>query len=475
MLSVKKISLYLAYYIAVFAVIYALFVGYGFWNGLVIYVGIHMKINEFKYGYLIFPLLDMSFVVIPLIIFACIYKRKHLNRPVQKHENNIALIIPCHKAENIIGETLKHALSIFEPESIFVIDNGNSKTPLDQTRYVCEEYGVNYQWVPIGTKIGSIYIGTKLAKRYNYILQIDDDMILDKNMTFPIKDDTDCIAYIISAINKDNNPNLVQKCQDVEYKVAGITKAVQTWLGNVSFAHGAISLWKRESLIEVLENHPMYPISDDWFIGFVANTLGMRIRVCDQKFISTDTPRTLFWGGRQSGYGSATLWMQRFYRWYALIILQTVYNLYYLFFVWKFSTRRVVFQKLFMIWQCGIMSLMIFRYAIFAYSMYLQYQFTLIVFSSTLITWIITYFTFNFCFLKRDERFDWYMFFVFPCYKFQDTFVCIAGMLYGLFYKIPNVLIEDKIDLKNNEKIQAILNTPEIDMTEVIVNEFLTC
>ena len=97
--------LYLSYYIFLYGVIYALFVGYGFWDGLVMYVGMHMKNNRFKYGYLIFPLLDVSFVVIPLLIFACVYKRKYLNRPVQKHENNID-----HRKEFLDDKTISRIL-----------------------------------------------------------------------------------------------------------------------------------------------------------------------------------------------------------------------------------------------------------------------------------------------------------------------------------------------------------------------------
>ena len=467
MVSIKKISLYIVYYVCLLAIIYCLFVGYGFWSGLFLYVANIMRNHDFKYGFLLFPLFEIVVVVIPVTVLACVYNRKYLNRSVQKRENHTALLIPCHKSESIIGKTLENALLIFDKESIFVIDNAHNENPLDNTKTICERYGVNYTWVPIGSKIVSMYVGAKLAQKFEYILQIDDDMVLDKDMTFPIKEDTDCIAYVMSAINKeDKETTLVQKCQDVEYKTAGIVKAVHSWLGNVSFAHGGISLWKRTSFIKVLENHPMYPISDDWFTGYIANTMGMRIRVCDQKFISSDTPRTLFGNGRVSGYGSATVWKQRFFRWYALILLQIVYNIYYLFFVWSFSFRRILFQKLFMLWRCGIMTIIILRYVILGYSFYLRYTFTLIMFFASLITWLITFLVFNVRILKGDEKFDWYMFFLFPFYKFQDIFLCIGAMYYGLLYKIPNVLIEDRINIKNNEKINKVLGN--YTLTEII-------
>ena len=480
----KKGVLYIAYYVCLFAAIYSIFVGYNFWKGLIMYMSDYIRKYN-AYGYLIFISIGFIFITLPILIIVCFYRRRYLNKPIQKRNKNTALIIPCHRAETVIGKTLERALCIFDSKSIFVIDNGNSESPLDNTKAVCENLGVNYTWSNVGSKISSIYIGTKLAKDYSYVMQIDDDIFLEEDMTFPINDKIDCIAYTISAINKETNEsNLLQKCQDVEYKIAGVTKGVHSWLGNTSFAHGAISLWKRESLVKVLENHPMYPISDDWFTGFMANTYGMRIEVCDQKFISTDTPRSLLWGGRTSGYGSATLLKQRFGRWYALIALQNVYNLYYVFFVWSFSFRRIVFQKLFILWRCLATTMIIFRYLIFAYSVYISYFFPLIMLGASIGFWILHFTLFNLVILQKDERFDLSMLFVFPLFKLQDSIVFILSQLYSIFYKIPNVLIEERVNLKENPKIKKILGNKKPEQIEIVEhtitiepenNEFLTC
>jgi hypothetical protein len=54
-----------------------------------------------------------------------------------------ALLIPCYKSATIIGPTLKAALKVFPAKNIFVLANGNSETPLDNTEEVCRLYGVN--------------------------------------------------------------------------------------------------------------------------------------------------------------------------------------------------------------------------------------------------------------------------------------------------------------------------------------------
>ena len=59
------------------------------------------------------------------------------NFDLERNSSNVkstALLIPCYKSAEIIGPTLKAALEIFPPENIFVIANGNSETPLDNTR-----------------------------------------------------------------------------------------------------------------------------------------------------------------------------------------------------------------------------------------------------------------------------------------------------------------------------------------------------
>ena len=446
------------YYVILLSVIYLLFVGYPLWDGLTILVANRIKMSYNQYGYLTFILPEIILITIPLIIYTIFHKRRYLHQKVVGRSYEIALIIPCHKAESILSNTLEKALKIFDSRSIYVIDNGNSNYPLDNSRWLCESHGVNYIWSNIGSKLISIYIGVKAAEGYKYVMQIDDDMELEEDMTFPIDTDADCIAYTISGISKYKKNNMLQHCQDVEYKIAGLIKSLQSWVGNTIFAHGAVSLWKRESLLKVLNNHPMYPISDDWFTGFTANCMGMRIEVCDQKFIGTDTPSTLFYGGRLTGYGSTTLFNQRFWRWYALIGLQLINQIYYIFFIWKLSWRRILFQKLLLLWYCFVMCIIPFRYIILGYSLYLSHIFPLIMLSAYLGLWCINFSIINYILLLKHERKSFYMVFVQPIYSIYDIVVLGSSLMYGVFYKIPVVLFTPRHKIVDNEKIQKILD-----------------
>ncbi|KAK5002568.1 hypothetical protein LTR60_007073, partial [Cryomyces antarcticus] len=73
--------------------------------------------------------------------------------------HDTGLMIPCYKSENIVGATLEAAIKIFPPSHIFVIANGNSPTPLDNTEAVCQKYGVNHVWSPVGSKIVAQFVG----------------------------------------------------------------------------------------------------------------------------------------------------------------------------------------------------------------------------------------------------------------------------------------------------------------------------
>lgn len=77
------------------------------------------------------------------------------------------------KSAKIIGPTLEAATKIFPPRHIFVVANGNNPTPLDDTEAVCDTYGVNHVWSPVGSKIVAQFVGCYAAKGFKNVLLID--------------------------------------------------------------------------------------------------------------------------------------------------------------------------------------------------------------------------------------------------------------------------------------------------------------
>ncbi|KAG4441211.1 hypothetical protein IFR05_003329 [Cadophora sp. M221] len=190
--------------------------------------------------------------------------------------SDVALLIPCYKSGKIIGATLEAATKIFPMENIFVIANGSSPTPLDNTAEIWAEYGT-------------------FTERIKYI------------------------GYTITSVGFNGGlGTLVQQAQDLEHKLSGLQRQFAGLIGSATFPHGAISMWDQKFLLQTFCEHPGFSVSEDWFFGHVARTLGSRIIMNSEVFVETETPAAIFWagrGGNKGGSGEMTVWKQRFERW----------------------------------------------------------------------------------------------------------------------------------------------------------------
>ncbi|KAK1809366.1 hypothetical protein LTR12_016280 [Friedmanniomyces endolithicus] len=163
-----------------------------------------------------------------------------------------ALLIPCYKSAKIIGPTLEAASKIFPPHHTYVIANGNSATPLDNTEEVCSSFGVNHIWSLVSSKIVAQFVGCYAAKQFTNLLLIDDDCALPPN--FPIvsgrmSGKVKCIGYTIKSVGPGSSKGtLCQQAQDLEYKISGLQRALAGKIGSATLPHGAISLWDTEFL-----------------------------------------------------------------------------------------------------------------------------------------------------------------------------------------------------------------------------------
>nr|OQO25518.1 hypothetical protein B0A51_04722 [Rachicladosporium sp. CCFEE 5018] len=254
--------------------------------------------------------------------------------------HNVALLIPCYKSAKI--PTLESALRIFPREHIFVIANGNSPVPLDNTEEICNKYGVNHVWSPVGSKIVAQFVGCYAAKHFENVLLIDDDCALPAN--FPIvseriKGKTGCIGYTIKSVGPNSSKGTYCcQAQDIEYKLSGLQRQFAGAIGSATFPHGAISLWNTKFLIQTFHTHPGFSVSEDWFFGHVARKLGCRIKMCSAVFVETETPSAVFYAARgesRGGFGEMTIFKQRFYRWNFFFVNGMYYNMAYMLGSWK--------------------------------------------------------------------------------------------------------------------------------------------
>lgn len=262
-----------------------------------------------------------------------------------------ALIIPCYKSAEMIGATVEAALKVFPPENIYVVANGNSPTPLDNTEEVIRPYKVNHIWVPIGSKIVAQFVGTYAAYKFQYVLMIDDDCLLPP--AFPIVSSriqpgtkaglVKCVGYTIKATGPNSSKGtVVQQLQDLEYKLSGMQRKFASTWGSATFAHGAIALWERDFILKCFRHHPGFKISEDWYFGLVCRNLGGRVVMCTSVLVETEVPSGLFVGaGARGGFGEMTVYKQRFYRWNFLFLYRLWNNIDHILFKWDLGVYSI--------------------------------------------------------------------------------------------------------------------------------------
>ncbi|KAF2170525.1 glycosyltransferase family 2 protein [Zasmidium cellare ATCC 36951] len=358
-------------YLLLACAVYFFLIGYPLWHGAVYNFWFAYKDSlHLKAGTVIFIGVALLYAVAPLLIT---FEKppdvtEEFLRSNAEKALDTAVIIPCHRSADVIRHTLECALKTFPAGNIIVVANGNSEEPLDRTGEICESMSVRHIWVPIGSKIAAQYVGTAAAYRFKYCLLIDDDVALPE--VFPLvterielgkEGDTHghakvkCVGYTLEATNEEGEPgNLCQQAQNLEYKLAGLSRTFFGKLGSASFPHGAICLWERSFLELCFQRHPGYRISEDWFFGLICKKLGGRIKFCSQVFVKTAVPGHLMRGGEsdRAGYGEMTVTAQRLWRWNFFLMARILYNSWYIVFNWRlrqyeFFSKLAMFQELY--------------------------------------------------------------------------------------------------------------------------------
>ncbi|KAJ5381753.1 uncharacterized protein N7496_004181 [Penicillium cataractarum] len=434
-------------YLLLILFVYFVLIGMPLWKGAVWWL-YWVVANKFviQGGYAITIGLAALYAFLPLLIlFEKDPPQKDEMSEVDLEKNvenakNTALLIPCYKSANIIGPTLKAALEIFPPENIFVIANGNSETPLDNTEEVCQPYGVNHLWVPIGSKIVAQFAGCYAAKGFENVLLIDDDCALPPN--FPIvsdrlKDKVKCIGYTIKSVGPNSSKGTYcQQAQDLEYKMSGLQRAFFGKLGSATFPHGAISIWNTDFLKQTFHEHPGFSVSEDWFFGDSCRRLGGRITMCSSVFVETETPSSVFFSGSGSrgGFGEMTIFSQRFKRWNFFFVVGMYYDMKYILTSWKLGwweigAKLCVFQE---VYETLIYLLAPFMLPI---AFIVRPGFCGMLLGVTIGMYIINVILFNEIHLRlKKERIDWIvLIFYYTFYKIALTFINVFSCYWSLY------------------------------------------
>ncbi|KAJ4993639.1 hypothetical protein SVAN01_00693 [Stagonosporopsis vannaccii] len=462
-------------YLFLLCFIYFVLIGRPLWNGAVWWLYWVVE-NKFVFagGFSITLGIALFYAFAPLLIQ---FEKDPPPAEVtaeNKMQNNVkdtALLIPCYKSAQLIGATLEAALKIFPPSHIFVLANGNSPTPLDNTEEVCAPYGVNHLWCPIGSKIVAQYVGAYAAKAFKNVLLIDDDCALPDNfpvVTGRLKGNVMCLGYTIKSVGPNSSRgNLCQQAQDLEYKLSGIQREFAGKIGSATFPHGAIALWDRQLLIQTFHEHPGFSVSEDWFFGHVARKLGSRIKMCSQVFVETETPAAVFFssGGARGGFGEMTIFKQRFKRWNFFFVNGMYYNMAYILGSWKLGWWEIG-AKIFVFQEVYETLLYLVSPFILPISFIVRPSFAGILLGATIAMYLVNTIIFNEVHLRRkNERLGWVLIYVYYLpYKIVLTVVNVASCYWSL-YKYARYFAKRHPKVIEDEKaVEVIVRLEENQM-----------
>ena len=387
-----------------------------------------------------------------LIIFTTYPKPRPLSSAMPQreryaHNAEIAIIVPCHRSNDVAVQTVSACLKHVRPEQIFIVDNGNSPTPLDNTFELLQQecpLGVHYIWNPYGNKTLAQYAGLIAAEAYKYVVIMDDDVTIPEAMDFQfelIDDKVKAVCYPIRAVHPDGDQTMFIKWQEIEYKMADFAKWIQSQHSTVLFPHGAISLWERETLFKILRWHDTVFYADDVKMGMWLQRQGLEMKMASQVLVDTEAPTT-FCGPAPNFYS------QRVRSW---DMAEHVYA--YDFFQLLFTTRQgssvrgTLIMKLFQFYSAYCIVADWCRFVVVVIGILLQWYWFLLATVSVLVLNTAILALWNWIAFRHhpERRCSWLALCSFSLYKMASMVIRCLGFLRAIVIYLPNFMAKPKI------------------------------
>jgi hypothetical protein len=101
-------------------------------------------------------------------------------------------------------------------------------------------------WIPFLARHGRI-------PDFKYAIIIDDDVPLPADLHIPHEHlrqnpNIKAVHFPITAASPNGKPNLLVRCQDIEYKMSAVHKYFQSTVARSLSCHGAIAMWQRDAM-----------------------------------------------------------------------------------------------------------------------------------------------------------------------------------------------------------------------------------
>jgi len=230
------------------------------------------------------------------------------SRQVSYDGGSIAVLMPVYnEAPRLFLAALQSVIKCEGNKMIFVLDDGTTnKTNWTALKAICERDGV--QFVPFPKNRGKRHVlhdGIKLLKkRYDYVVTIDSDTILDKkalvNIVSALSDPrVGAASGNVRAINE--HQNWLTKMQASYYWIAlEICKSAQSTIGMVACCSGCLSAYRGslvDSIIDEYVNETFLGApcthSEDRHLTNLVLREGYNVKYVSSAISYTHTPATL--------------------------------------------------------------------------------------------------------------------------------------------------------------------------------------
>ncbi|KAL0209481.1 hypothetical protein RCL1_008319 [Eukaryota sp. TZLM3-RCL] len=199
------------------------------------------------------------------------------------HEEQLQLLDKLRllqsEKQSTFERTLIQAWEAVGDGNVFICHNSNDKNPNPQDpmfevirRLKSLGKDIRYCYVPKGNKTVALKYCAKnfLPDYIKYVCVMDDDILIPSNFHWPIEmlESQPDAAGVALTIRADETNSFANKKRglrmtsvwfaDLEYLLAGFSKLFQVIFGTTNAPHGAISLWKKESLNTVFQYQFVY-------------------------------------------------------------------------------------------------------------------------------------------------------------------------------------------------------------------------
>ncbi|KAL0219039.1 hypothetical protein P9112_004692 [Eukaryota sp. TZLM1-RC] len=407
-------------------------------------------------------------------------------------------------------KTLKMASMLVPDGQVFVCHNSRGAAPAAGDRTIdvvskVAQWGrkISYVYVPVGNKTLALLWTAKywLPPNIDTVVIMDDDIILPPDMSFQInklsnKSVAGAVPIIRTAPNKDSKGfrrrSLLVWMQDVEYLLAGFSKLFQSSWSTANYPHGAVSIWKRDVMVEVMERHNTVFNGEDAQMGLILREMTKEkgdmqmLLAYGNTPVLTSVPEDLCHPGEDLfndvSIDEKSLLAQRIKSWDVTAHRFLFKYLQHLLFYWS---KKTIVLKFYYLHEILTIIQDYLRILVMIYFVYLNDVPSLIVIAARVV--LIQYclfFIFNFWTLRRrrDLRAPLLVIIIFPLYRLLLLAFRVVALFYNLFEYVPRSknfdrLVDDPSRLppyhpvlrslvKRNRDWHRVWNCSEFDVDE---------